>query len=113
MTSISVRPGVVDTDMQRDIRELHGPGMQEQDVARYHKLHKEGGLLKPEQPGHVIAKLAVNGPKDLTGRFLRYVFYCADTTEAICLAYLPLVGMIKTCHPFRNRYTLSLVEATV
>ncbi|KAG6991025.1 sterol 24-C-methyltransferase [Physcia stellaris] len=72
VTSISVRPGVVDTDMQRDIREVHGPGMLEKDVARYHKLHKEGGLLKPEQPGHVIAKLAVDGPRDLTGRFLSW-----------------------------------------
>ncbi|KAL8790557.1 MAG: hypothetical protein Q9195_006301 [Heterodermia aff. obscurata] len=71
VTSISLRPGVVDTEMQREIREVHGPGMQEQDIARFHKLHKEGGLLKPEQPGHVIAKLAVDGPKELSGRFLR------------------------------------------
>ena len=71
VTSISIRPGVVDTEMQREIREVHAPGMQEQDVARFHKLHKEGGLLKPEQPGHVIAKLAVDGPKELSGRFLR------------------------------------------
>ena len=71
MTSISIRPGVVDTEMQREIREIHGLRMQEQDVARFHKLHKEGGLLKPEQPGHVIAKLAVDGPKELSGRFLR------------------------------------------
>ena len=71
MTSISIRPGVVDTEMQREIREVHGPVMQEQDVTRYRKLHEEGGLLKPEQPGHVIAKLAVDGPKELSGRFLR------------------------------------------
>lgn len=71
MTCIAIRPGVVDTEMQREIREVHGPRMQEQDVARFHKLHEEGGLLRPEQPGHVIAKLAVDGPKELSGRFLR------------------------------------------
>ena len=71
VTSISIRPGVVDTDMQRDIREVHGPSMKEQDVARFHNLHQEGGLLKPEQPGHVIAKLALDAPKELSGRFLR------------------------------------------
>lgn len=113
MTSISVRPGVVDTDMQRDIREVHGPGMLEKDVARYHKLHKEGGLLKPEQPGHVIAKLAVDGPRDLTGRFLRYVFCCADTPKWICPVDLPLVGMTKTCHPFRSRHTLRLSKRQI
>ena len=110
MTSISVRPGVVDTEMQREIREVHGPGMQEQDVARYHKLYKEGGLLKPEQPGHVIAKLAVDGPRNLTGRFLRYAVVYVDTTKGIHLVDLPLAGMIKTCYPFRNRYTLSLSQ---
>lgn len=71
VTTISIRPGVVDTDMQRDIREVHGPSMKEQDVARFNRLHQEGGLLKPEQPGHVIAKLALDAPKELTGRFLR------------------------------------------
>lgn len=71
VTTIAVRPGVVDTDMQQDIREKHSSGMQEKDVARFHQLHKDGNLLKPEQPGHVIAKLALDGPKELSGRFLR------------------------------------------
>lgn len=73
VVTISVRPGVVDTDMQQDIRKKHSASMQEKDVARFHQLHEEGSLLKPEQPGHVIAKLALDGPKELSGKFLRQV----------------------------------------
>ena len=72
VTTISIRPGVVDTEMQRDIREVHSLSMQEKDVARFHQLHRDGSLLRPEQPGHVIAKLALDGPKELSGKFLRY-----------------------------------------
>ena len=71
VTTIAVRPGVVDTDMQRDIREVHSASMQEKDVARFIQEHKEGTLLRPEQPGHVIAKLALDGPRELSGKFLR------------------------------------------
>ncbi|KAF2738183.1 short chain dehydrogenase-like protein [Polyplosphaeria fusca] len=72
VTTISVRPGVVDTEMQREIREIHRSAMSEKDVAKYVGLKKDGGLLKPEQPGHVIAKLAVSAPKELSGRFLNW-----------------------------------------
>lgn len=71
MTSVSVRPGVVDTDMQRDIREKHSTFMDTHDATKFASLKSEGKLLKPEQPGHVIAKLAVDAPKELSGKFLR------------------------------------------
>lgn len=71
ITCISVRPGVVDTQMQRELRDVHFSGMQEKDSARFFILHKEGGLLKPEQPGNVIAKLLLDGPRELSGKFLR------------------------------------------
>lgn len=71
ITCISIRPGVVDTQMQRELRDVHFSGMQEKDSARFFILHKEGGLLKPEQPGNVIAKLLLDGPRELSGKFLR------------------------------------------
>lgn len=72
ITSISVRPGVVDTEMQRDIREKHNKAMDEGDAARFAELKATGGLLKPEQPGHVMAKLVLDAPKELTGKFLSW-----------------------------------------
>lgn len=74
VTTISVRPGVVDTEMQRDIREKHNEAMSGKDAAKFAGLKKDGGLLRPEQPGHVIAKLAVEEGvgKEFSGKFLNW-----------------------------------------
>jgi len=72
ITSISIRPGVVDTEMQRDIREKHHGAMDAQDAARFAELKKTSGLLKPEQPGHVMARLVLDAPKELSGKFLSW-----------------------------------------
>lgn len=71
ITSVSVRPGTVDTEMQQDIREKHASSMDAQDAKKFASLKSDGKLLKPEQPGHVIAKLAVDAPSELSGRFLK------------------------------------------
>ena len=75
VTTISIRPGVVDTEMQREIREVHHERMSEKDREKFAGLKQNGGLLRPEQPGHVIAKLAVAEGKELegmSGRFLNW-----------------------------------------
>ncbi|KFZ13565.1 hypothetical protein V501_03645 [Pseudogymnoascus sp. VKM F-4519 (FW-2642)] len=72
VVAVAVRPGVVDTEMQRDIREVHGAGMDEGDVARFKGLKEEGGLLRPEQPGNVLGRLAVEAEKELGGKFLSW-----------------------------------------
>jgi NAD(P)-dependent dehydrogenase (short-subunit alcohol dehydrogenase family) len=72
ITTISVRPGVVDTEMQRDIREKHNKEMDETDAARFAELKASGGLLKPEQPGHVMAKMVLEAPRELSGKFLSW-----------------------------------------
>lgn len=56
--------------MQVDIRDIHASAMDEKDVTKFRSLHQKGGLVKPEQPGHVIAKLAVGAPKELSGQSL-------------------------------------------
>lgn len=76
LTCLSIRPGVVDTQMQSDVRNVHSALMDEKDVAKFHTLHQQGQLVKPEQPGRVIARLAVGAPKQLGGQFLEYV-YCS------------------------------------
>lgn len=59
--------------MQRDIREKHNTAMTAKDAAKFAGFKKDGGLLRPEQPGHVIAKLAVGGvEKGLSGKFLNW-----------------------------------------
>lgn len=73
VTSVSVRPGVVDTQMQQAIREVHAEAMDGEDAKKFKSLHEEGGLLRPEQPGHVMAQMVLNAPRELSGKFLRYV----------------------------------------
>ena len=72
ITTIALAPGVVDTEMQRELREVHSISMLEQDADRFHTLHKEGGLLRPEQPGQIMARMVLDAPTKLNGRFLRY-----------------------------------------
>jgi len=72
VTTVSIRPGVVDTEMQREIRELHHRSMDQKDVDRFSSLKSSGTLLKPEQPGHVIARLSLDAPSTLSGRFLSW-----------------------------------------
>lgn len=71
VTTIAVRPGVVDTEMQRQIRDVHVEHMDDKDAKNFVSLSENGSLLKPEQPGHVMAKLVLEGPKSLSGRFIR------------------------------------------
>ncbi|KAF2828351.1 NAD(P)-binding protein [Ophiobolus disseminans] len=74
VTTISIRPGVVDTEMQREIREVHHTSMSATDRTKFAGLKENGGLLRPEQPGHVIAKLAVaeGDIKHMSGKFLNW-----------------------------------------
>jgi len=58
--------------MQRDIREKHNGFMDAGDAAKFAELKTSGGLLKPEQPGHVIAKLALDASSELSGQFLNW-----------------------------------------
>jgi NAD(P)-dependent dehydrogenase (short-subunit alcohol dehydrogenase family) len=73
ITTIAVAPGRVDTDMQGQIRST---GQESMDKAQYDTFvtaFEQGSLLKPEQPGRVIAKLVASPQKSLSGQFLKYV----------------------------------------
>lgn len=78
VTSVSIRPGMVDTDMQRALREDHKTSLEPQVYAKFATVHKDGKLLKPEQPGHVMAKLVLDAPRELTGKFLSCVYLYAN-----------------------------------
>ncbi|KAK5105588.1 hypothetical protein LTS08_001865 [Lithohypha guttulata] len=72
ITTIAIRPGMVDTDMQRTIREQHVENMDAEDMKKFQGAFDEGKLVKPEQCGHVIAKLAIAATPDLSGMFLSW-----------------------------------------
>lgn len=69
VTSVSIRPGMVDTEMQRELREDHATTLEPQVHSKFMTVHKDGKLLKPEQPGHVMAKLVLDAPSKLSGKF--------------------------------------------
>ena len=70
IVTISLRPGVVDTEMQVEVRE-HKSLMDEKDADKFRTLFEEGKLLRPEQPGNVMGRLAVRAGKELSGKFLK------------------------------------------
>ncbi|CDU22178.1 uncharacterized protein SPSC_00808 [Sporisorium scitamineum] len=64
IAAFAVRPGVVDTDMQTLLRDSGKGAMKEAELERFWTLHKEGKLLKPEQPAFTIAALAAKGSRE-------------------------------------------------
>jgi NAD(P)-dependent dehydrogenase (short-subunit alcohol dehydrogenase family) len=72
LTALTVRPGVVDTDMQTDIRRA-GPGvMPAEQLAYYQQLKDHGQLEPPEIPARSIAWLALHATRPFSGQFLDY-----------------------------------------
>lgn len=49
--------------MQEQVRDTGKDHMTLADYDKFHKMHADGTLLQPNQPGHVIASLAVNGTR--------------------------------------------------
>ena len=72
MTTVSVKPGVVDTEMQKDFRVTHAATQDPKDVEVFKSLHEKGILLQPHQPGNVLARLVLDCPKELTGKNLSW-----------------------------------------
>lgn len=71
--AIAVAPGVVDTEMQNDIREKFGKDMKEEALQQFVDLHKNEKLVSPEEPGTVYANLALKGwSEDLNGKYLDF-----------------------------------------
>ena len=72
VTSVALRPGVVDTAMQRLIRQA-GPSVMTPDKSAYFQALKDRGeLLAPEVPARAAAWLALSAPADLSGAFIDF-----------------------------------------
>ncbi|KAG9320516.1 hypothetical protein KVV02_000175 [Mortierella alpina] len=72
ITTVAIRPGVVDTEMQGEVRDKGVTGMVPDQHAEFLHLHATKTLLHPDQPGHVIASLAIKAENDLSGKFLSW-----------------------------------------
>lgn len=69
VVAVAVSPGRVDTDMQRVIRDTGKGVMADNDYAGFKDAFEEGSLIKPEWPGEVIARLALEAKHDLSGKY--------------------------------------------
>lgn len=72
VTALSVRPGVVDTAMQREIREGGLQGMPAGEHARFIDYYEEGDLLPADEPGRALALLALYAPPEWSGEFVEW-----------------------------------------
>lgn len=70
--TVAIRPGVVATQMQDTLASEHFKTMEPQDAERFRTMRAEGKMLKPEQPGNVMARLVLEAPQGLNGMFLRW-----------------------------------------
>ncbi|KAJ4128798.1 hypothetical protein NW754_016723 [Fusarium falciforme] len=72
--AIAVAPGIVDTDMQVNIRENVGPSsMSAEQLKMFRGLKENNQLLDSSVPATVYAKLALHGiPDGVNGQYLSY-----------------------------------------
>ena len=72
--ALAVAPGIVDTQMQVEIRENVGPKAMSDDALNMFKgLKSSNKLLDSTVPATVYAKLALDGiPEDVSGKYLSY-----------------------------------------
>ncbi|KAJ5122891.1 hypothetical protein N7448_008988 [Penicillium atrosanguineum] len=69
---LAIEPGMVNTEMQRELREEHISSLDAEMHSKFTSVHQTSDLLEPEQPGHVMARLALGAPRSLSGQFLSW-----------------------------------------
>ncbi|KAK5026927.1 hypothetical protein LTS07_007226 [Exophiala sideris] len=68
---LSVTPGIAESGLQKQMREELKDKLRPDMHKMLSGLHARGELLKPEQPGSTLARLAVQGvPKEISGQML-------------------------------------------
>ena len=72
VTSVAIRPGVVDTPMQELLREQGPVSMPAEQAEYYLGLKRSGQLEPPRVPARSIAWLALHAPHALSGEFVNY-----------------------------------------
>lgn len=72
ITSVALRPGVVDTAMQTLIRRTGRQAMTAAQSTYFQKLKDKGELLSADVPARSLAWLALFAPTKLSGQFIDY-----------------------------------------
>ena len=72
ITAIALRPGIIDTDMQAQIRRDGATGMPNQAHQRFVGFHTAGKLQPPEVPGRALVALALHAPHEWSGEFISW-----------------------------------------
>ena len=72
VTSLAIRPGKVDTDMQATLRQVGAAGMAQADHQRFVRHYEKGELEPPERPAAALAVLALVAPHDWSGQFINW-----------------------------------------
>ncbi|KAG0308799.1 hypothetical protein BGZ99_001058 [Dissophora globulifera] len=74
LTTMSIRPGVADTDMAGITREKGAEHMLPEQFAMFSAEQTEKSLpvVHPDEPGHVVASLAISAAASLNGKDLDY-----------------------------------------
>ena len=85
VTSIAVRPGVVDTPMQTTLRETAPSVMPRELAGYYEELKAAGNLEPPEIPGRSIAWLALHAPSDWSLSLI----HISEPTRPILVSRMP------------------------
>jgi len=82
VVSVALRPGMVDTSMQAQLRTPRAKEvMGEESANRFADTHVQGKLVRPEDCGHVIAELALRAPHSLSGQFVSW-------SDSVCKDFL-------------------------
>ena len=69
--SVSIQPGRVDTDMQKEVREKGHAAMHSRDYEAFANAFRDGTLVRPEEPAGVIARVVVTPKSDISGLNLK------------------------------------------
>lgn len=70
--SVSIAPGIVDTNMQVNIRDSYHTGMTKEEHDMFKELKSSGKLLHPDVPASVLANLVLRGQGEINGNYYQY-----------------------------------------
>lgn len=72
ITTVALRPGAVDTEMQSLIRDSGAREMESEAYLEYVRRHEQDQLLPPEKPGRAMAALALACSPDWSGQLIQW-----------------------------------------
>ncbi|KAK6518820.1 hypothetical protein TWF506_005955 [Arthrobotrys conoides] len=72
ISSIAIAPGIVDTDMQKALRDDHGNVMPHQEQSLFINLKESGQIVKPGDVGALLGNLSLNMNPALSGKYLNW-----------------------------------------